>query len=97
MNRLSGALIDLGRDDEALVMLKQILAIAPDHPTPYVRLGQIHLKRKEFEAAKSAFEESVQINPFNPEVHVGLADTYAMLGDNSGYEKESKIANRMRR
>jgi tetratricopeptide (TPR) repeat protein len=97
MNRLSGALIDLGRDDEALVMLKQILAIAPDHPTPYVRLGQIHLKRKEFKAAKSAFEESVQINPFNPEVHVGLANTYAMLGDNIGYEKERTIANRMRR
>jgi tetratricopeptide (TPR) repeat protein len=97
MNRLSGALIDLGREDEALVMLKRILALAPDHPTPYVRLGQIHLKRKEFKEAKSAFEESVQINPFNPEVHVGLANTYAMLGDNIGYEKERKIANRMRR
>ena len=97
MNRLSGALIDLGRDDEALVMLKRILALAPDHPTPYVRLGQIHLKRQEYKEAKSAFEESVQINPFNPEVHVGLANTYAMLGDSIGYEKERKIANRMRR
>jgi len=97
MNRLSGALIDLGRDDEALVMLKRILVMAPDHPTPYVRLGRIHLKRKEFKEAKSAFEESIQINPFNPEVHVGLANTYAMLGDNIGYEKERKIANRMRR
>jgi len=97
MNRLSGALIDLGRDDEALNLLKRILALAPDHPTPYVRLGQIYLKRKEFKEAKSAFEESVQINPFNPEVHVGLANTYAMLGDSVGYEKEKKIANRMRR
>ena len=78
-------------------MLKQILALAPDHPTPYLRLGQIYLKRKEFKQAKSAFEESVQINPFNPEVHVGLANTYAMLGDSIGYEKEKKIADRMRR
>jgi tetratricopeptide (TPR) repeat protein len=97
MNRLSGALIDLGRDEEALNLLKQILALAPDHPTPYVRLGQVYLKRKEFTQAKSAFEESVQINPFNPEVHIGLANTYAMLGDSIGYEKEKKIADRMRR
>ena len=78
-------------------MLKRILALAPDHPTPYVRLGQIHLKRKEFKEAKSAFEESIQINPFNPAVHVGLANTYAMLGDTVGSAKERDIAHKLSR
>ncbi|UCD78346.1 MAG: tetratricopeptide repeat protein [Desulfobacterales bacterium] len=95
MNRLAGALIDLGRDEEALDMLSRILALAPDHPTPYLRLGQVRLKRQEFTQAKAAFEESLQINPFNPEVHIGLANTFALLGDRLGSEKERQIVNRI--
>jgi len=97
MNRLSSALIDLGRDEEALGLLQQLLAASPDHPVPYARLGQVYFKRKDFKQAKDAFEESIQINPFNPEVHVGLARTYAMLGDSIRASKESDIAHRLRR
>jgi len=97
MNRLSSALIDLGRDEEALDVLKRVLQLAPDHPTPYTKLGQIYLKLKDFTQAKKAFEESIQINPFNPEVHVALANAYAMLGDNVGFAKERNVAHRLRR
>jgi tetratricopeptide (TPR) repeat protein len=97
MNRLSSALIGLGRDEEAMEILKQILHMAPNHPTPYTQLGRVYLKRKEFKAAKEAFEESIQINPFNPEIHVGLATAYAMLGDNVGSAKERDIAHKLRR
>jgi tetratricopeptide (TPR) repeat protein len=92
MNRLSSALIDLDRDQDALNVLKRILELAPDHPTPYTQLGQVYLKRNDFEQAKVAFEESIQINPFNPEVHVGLANAYAILGDSVGSAKEKDIA-----
>jgi tetratricopeptide (TPR) repeat protein len=92
MNRLSSALIDLGRDQDALNVLKRILELAPDHPTPYTQLGQVYLKRNDFEQAKAAFEESIQINPFNPEVHVGLANAYAILGDSVRSAKEKDIA-----
>jgi tetratricopeptide (TPR) repeat protein len=97
MTRLSSSLIDLGRDEEALGISKRILNLAPDHPTPYTQLGQVYLKTKDFMGAKQAFEESVQINPFNPEVHVGLANAYAMLGDNVGSAKERQIAHKLRR
>ncbi len=96
MNRLSSALIDLGRDEEALNMLKRSLTLAPDHPTAYTLLGQVYLKLKEFTQAKEAFEESIQINPFNPEIHVGLANAYAMLGDTGGSAKERNIAHKLR-
>jgi Flp pilus assembly protein TadD len=92
MYRLSSALVDLGRDQDALNILKRILELAPNHPTPYTQLGQIYLKRNDFELAKAAFEESIQINPFNPEVHVGLAQAYARLGDSVGSAKEKAIA-----
>ncbi len=96
MNRLSSALIDLGRDEEALNMLKRSLTLAPDHPMAYTLLGQVYLKLKEFTKAKEAFEESIQINPFNPEIHVGLANAYAMLGDTVGSAKERNIAQKLR-
>lgn len=92
MNRLSSVLIDVNRDQEALDVLQRILELAPDHPTPYVQLGQVYLKRSDAEQAKTAFEESNQINPFNPEVHVGLANAYAILGDGAGSAKEKGIA-----
>ena len=97
MNRLSSALIELDRDEEALDMLKRTLGLAPDHPTPYTQLGQLYLKRKDFKKAKPAFEEAIQINPFNPDVHVGLANACAMLGDSFCVAKERDIARRLRR
>jgi len=97
MNRLSAALIDLGRDEEALDMMRRTLDLAPDHPTPYTQLGQFYLKLKDFKKAKAAFEEAIQINPFNPDVHVGLANACAMLGDNVGAAQERDIAHRLRR
>jgi tetratricopeptide (TPR) repeat protein len=97
MNRLSSALMDLGRNEEAADLSKQIFELAPDHPTPYNRLGQVYLKLKDFKRAQEAFEESLQINPFNPEVHLGLADAYAMLGNNLGAVKEREIAYKLRR
>jgi tetratricopeptide (TPR) repeat protein len=97
MNRLSSALIGMGREGEALEVLKRLVALAPDHPTPYARLGQVYLTLKDFRGAKQAFEECIQINPFNPEVHVGLAQAYATLGDTVGAAKERDIANRLSR
>ena len=97
MNRLSSALMDLGRNEEAADLSKQILELAPDHPTPYSRLGQAYLKLKDFKRAQEAFEESLQINPFNPEVHLGLADAYAVLGNNLGAVKEKEIAYKLAR
>ena len=96
MNRLSSALIGLDRDDEALEILKAALAVAPDHPTPYTQLGRVYLKRKDFEQARKAFEESLQINPFNPEIHAGLAEIYAVVGDTAGAGREREIVQKLR-
>ena len=92
MNRLSSALIDLGMDQDAVDVLQRTVKLAPDHPTPYTLLGQVYLKSNDFQQAKAAFEQSIQINPFNPEVHVGLADACAILGDSAGSAKEKDIA-----
>jgi tetratricopeptide (TPR) repeat protein len=95
MSRLSSALIDLGRNEDALDILNRMKEISPDHPTPYTKLGQVYLKMKDVKRAKEAFENSIQINPFNPEVHLGMANAYEMLEDRSGAAKEREIAKRL--
>jgi tetratricopeptide (TPR) repeat protein len=97
MNRLSSALIDLGRDEEALDILNRVIEISPDHPTPYTQLGHLYLKLKNLKKAREAFEEAIQINPFNPETHLGLAQAYEMLGDPSGATRERAVAKRLGR
>ena len=95
MSRLSSALIDLGRNEEALDILNRMKEISPDHPTPYTKLGEVYLKMKDFKKAKEAFEDSIQINPFNPEAHLGLAQAYEALGDQASTVKEREIAKRL--
>ena len=95
MKRLSTGLIDLGRNEEAVAILNRILALAPDYPTAYSQLGRVYLKQKDFDAAKTAFQESIQINPFNPQVHIGLANAYTMLGNTAGSSKERAIAEKL--
>lgn len=95
--RLSSALIDTGQNQEALTVLRHVQELSPDHPTPYTQMGQIYLRLKDFTQAKGAYEESLQINPFDPEVHLGLAQAYEMLGDRSGAAKAREVANKLRR
>jgi cytochrome c-type biogenesis protein CcmH/NrfG len=52
---------------------------------------------KDFKRARGAFEESLQINPFDPEVHLGLAQACEMLGDPADAAKAREVANKLRR
>ena len=97
LKRLSATLIELDRDEESMEILERILTLAPDHPSAYTQLGWVHLKQNDFTGAKRAFVESIQINPFNPGVHIGLANVYAMLGDTVGSARERAIARELMR
>jgi tetratricopeptide (TPR) repeat protein len=95
MSRLSNVLISLGRDEEALEILKRAKELSPDHPSTYTDLGKIYLKLKDFRRAEEAFQASIQINPFDPEVHQGLATVFEMLGDPAAGLKEKEIAKKL--
>jgi len=95
MNRLSAVLIGLGQDEEALRLLRRAQELSPDHPTTYTNLGQAYLKLKDFKGAKEAFQTSIQINPFNPEVHRDLATAYEVLGEKTAALQEKEIVRRL--
>ena len=91
LNRLSGTLIDLGRDPEALVYLRRASGLDPDHPVTSMRLGQVYVRMKEWGKAEEAFQNSIQINPFIPDVHHDLAALYEMQGKKGAAQKEKDI------
>jgi cytochrome c-type biogenesis protein CcmH/NrfG len=91
MNRLSNVLISLGKDEEALETLKRAQGLSPDHPSIYTNVGKIYLKSKDYKRAEEAFQTSIQISPFNPEIHFGLATALEMLGNKTASQREREI------
>jgi Tfp pilus assembly protein PilF len=55
------------------------------------------LSLKDFKTAREAFQDSIQINPFNPGAHQGLAAAYEVLGDQATALREREIAQRLLR
>jgi tetratricopeptide (TPR) repeat protein len=95
MKKLSSALTAMARYEEALELLKRARDVSSDHPSIFTALGQTYLKLKGFKEARDSFHESIQINPFDPEAHVGLATAYEMLGEKASAHKEREIANKI--
>ena len=65
--------------------------LSPDHPTVYTTLGKIYLKHKDLESAMESFQTVIQINPFNPEAHLGLAEVYEILGERREARKKGRL------
>jgi tetratricopeptide (TPR) repeat protein len=95
MTKLSSALRTMARDEEALELLKRAKDISSDHPSTFTALGQTYLKLKRMKEAKDSFQEAIQINPFDPEAHLGLASADEAIGEKASASKEREIANKI--
>ncbi len=69
--RLAGLLLDARRDDEALAVLEETMALEPMMPDTYGLLGQILLRRgpASWEKASEYLEEALRLAPDDP-VHL---------------------------
>ena len=56
---------DLGRLDEAKVLLSDVLAKAPEHLNSRVALGVVHARADELDAAVKALRHSIRLDPAN--------------------------------
>jgi len=57
-----------------------------------VNLGRIHVRRQEWPAAREAFLLANRVDPFDPEIHAGLALAHAGLGESELAARETKLA-----
>ena len=80
LNKLASTLLGQQRWQEALPPLQRARALAPDYGTTYVNLGRVYVALGEYEHARQALREAIQINPFDPSVHLHLAESYRRLG-----------------
>lgn len=95
LNKLSSTLLNIERDEEVLPLLNRAKEVSPDHPATYTNLGKTYLRLKDFKRAREAFQESIQINPFDPEAHQGLAQAYEILGEKVLALQEREIARKL--
>ncbi|MCU0874286.1 MAG: tetratricopeptide repeat protein [Pirellulaceae bacterium] len=61
------------RWDDAVSVLDQWTQIAPNQPLQYLKLGALHVKRQQLDAAEAAFRKAIELAPARHEGHVALA------------------------
>jgi cytochrome c-type biogenesis protein CcmH/NrfG len=55
------------------------------------------LKFKDYKRAEEAFRNSIQISPFDPEIHFGLATALEVQGNKAAGQKEREVGERLMR
>jgi tetratricopeptide (TPR) repeat protein len=97
LNRLGEVLLEHGKHAEALPHLNKAQTLDPDYVTTYVKLGRLHHAKKNFPLAKTALEQAIQINPFNPLVHRLMFDIHTALGDSSRAKESKALLDKLNR
>ncbi len=78
---LANALIANDESDEALKVLDGMLQQNPKDGSAQLKRGQILFQQDQIESAKAAYLVASQAMPDDAQVDLGLAQTYARLGD----------------
>ena len=79
--RLGCVLLQLGRVDEAIDVLKDAIAAAPHEGDVYFALGLAHLRAGHARDAIEVLEEGSIFAPFNPALYTNLGVAYAKQAD----------------
>ena len=73
-----------GRPNEALLKLKQALALDPDNDGAYTQLAKIQFSAGRYDIAREAAERALKHNPYQSDALYVLGRTLAKLGDYQG-------------
>ena len=80
-----------GRDGEAEKALDEALRGHPEHAALHVQKGRLHLKAGAWEKARQSFLLANRVDPFDPEIHAGLAKAAEAVGDPVTAEQEKRF------
>ena len=81
-----------GHDAEARKALEENVRSHPHYPALQVNLGRLRLRHDDWAGARSAFLLANQVDPFDPEIHAGLARAAEGLGDGAAASREARFA-----
>ncbi len=81
-----------GREGEAAAVLGEAVRLHPGYAALHVNLGRLYLKRQQWQPARDAFLLANRTDPFDPEIHAGLARAFEGLGEKALSEREQRFA-----
>ncbi|MEE9275961.1 MAG: tetratricopeptide repeat protein, partial [bacterium] len=96
LNRLARIEIRLGALEKARAHIREALEIDPDSGVSYIHLGLVSEMSKDARAARAAWEQAIQINPFDPLPHARLGSLYAAAGEKEKAEREKAALHALR-
>lgn len=90
LQRKAENLAQAGKVDEALDCQRQVVAMSPDDPEAYMRLGFLHRSVYQIDEAVMAFRRASGLNPHFPDPHEALAEAYLDAAHYDEAIRESK-------
>lgn len=87
-NDLGYAYIYEGKIDEAVAALKKYVALLPEEPNPRDSLAEITRLAGHYDEALSEYREALKVQPTFVTSQAGLADTYALMGQEQSARDE---------
>jgi tetratricopeptide (TPR) repeat protein len=80
-----------GKKDEAARVLAEALEWNPDYPALNVQLARLLIERGDWARARDHLLAANRQDPFDPEIHAGLAKVYGALGDPGVSSREARF------
>ncbi len=97
LNKLAVVLMAQGEWQQALPQLQRARQLSSDDVATYTNLGRLYAALQDYEQARVALSEAVQINPFDPTVHMHLAESYRQLGQSEKAQQEQQLFEKLQR
>lgn len=94
--KLSRTYLELERFDRAIELAEPLAKLDENDAAATTTLGVAYLALERPGDARTAFESSLRISPFDPTVRCGLAEAYAASGDTRLAERERTACTRLR-
>jgi tetratricopeptide (TPR) repeat protein len=97
LNKLASVLMAQGEWQQALPHLQRAQQLSSDDAATYTNMGRLYVALQDHAQARAALLEAVQINPFDPAVHMYLAESYRQLGEADKAQQEQQLFETLQR
>jgi tetratricopeptide (TPR) repeat protein len=91
-NQYAIAAVMSGQKAEAEKVLREAIDWTPDYPALRVQLARLLAERKDHAGVREQLTQANRQDPFDPEIHAGLALALEALGDPGGASRERRFA-----
>lgn len=81
VSKLARTLVELGRYDRAIELASPLAAADDTDAVAALTLGMAHSATAAWREAIAAYEQALQVSPFDPETRCGLAEAYDKIKD----------------